>query len=268
MLGEIDDDVPVLRAEHRMREIDREVELEAVVRIEARPLVAVAHFDGRRARAGSAWRAACSTMPADCSRNTNGPALPSMIGSSGPATSTCRLSMPSPASADIRCSTVEIDAPSACERRRQPRVADVRRVRGNRRPARGRSMRWNTMPGVGGRRTQRELDPRAGVQADAGRANRRLQRALPQHGFESEGGARRTGSVAARDSRSVILTLRVPHPRPALRASADRACTHRARSVGLLAQERRNVRRIERRRRRRSSRWRPRRTTAGWSSLS
>ena len=37
---------------------------------------------------------------------------PSMIGISGPATSMCKLSIPRPASADIKCSTVEIDAPS------------------------------------------------------------------------------------------------------------------------------------------------------------
>jgi len=49
-------------------------------------------------------------MPADWRRKTNGPALPSMIGNSGPATSTLRLSTPTPASADIRCSMVEIDA--------------------------------------------------------------------------------------------------------------------------------------------------------------
>jgi hypothetical protein len=58
------------------------------------------------------FAADCSTIPADCSRNTNGAALPSMIGISGPATSMCRLSIPRPASADITCSTVEIDVPS------------------------------------------------------------------------------------------------------------------------------------------------------------
>ena len=46
MLGEVDDDLPILRPEHRMREVDREVELEPVKRIESRPFVAVAHFDG------------------------------------------------------------------------------------------------------------------------------------------------------------------------------------------------------------------------------
>ena len=55
MLGEIDDDVAVLGPEHRMRKIDREVQLEAVERVEARPLVAVAHLD-RRAHAQVALR--------------------------------------------------------------------------------------------------------------------------------------------------------------------------------------------------------------------
>ena len=52
--------------------------------------------------------ASCSMMPADCSRKTNGAALPSMIGNSAASTSTHALSMPSPANADIRCSTVDI----------------------------------------------------------------------------------------------------------------------------------------------------------------
>ena len=44
--------------------------------------------------------ARCSSMPADCSRNTNGPALPSMIGTSAAESSTIALSIPSPAKAD------------------------------------------------------------------------------------------------------------------------------------------------------------------------
>src|SRR5258706_10217859 len=51
-------------------------------------------------------------MPADWIRNTKVPALPSMIGTSSPDTSTNALSMPRPANADIRCSTVETRAPS------------------------------------------------------------------------------------------------------------------------------------------------------------
>src|SRR5438132_13026134 len=49
----------------------------------------------------------CSSMPADCSRNTKGPALPSMIGTSAAESSTTALSTPSPANADSRCSTAE-----------------------------------------------------------------------------------------------------------------------------------------------------------------
>jgi hypothetical protein len=58
------------------------------------------------------FAAGCSTMPADCSRKTKVPALPSMIGTSSPETSTNALSIPNPANADIRCSTVETRAPS------------------------------------------------------------------------------------------------------------------------------------------------------------
>src|SRR5258706_184251 len=45
-------------------------------------------------------------------RNTKVPALPSMIGTSSPETSTYALSMPRPAKADMRCSTVETRVPS------------------------------------------------------------------------------------------------------------------------------------------------------------
>ncbi len=48
----------------------------------------------------------CSWIPADWIRKTNGPALPSIIGTSGADSSTKQLSMPRPAKADIRCSTV------------------------------------------------------------------------------------------------------------------------------------------------------------------
>ena len=53
-------------------------------------------------------------MPADCSRKTKGPALPSMIGTSPALTSTSALSMPRPARADNKCSTVEIFTSPLC----------------------------------------------------------------------------------------------------------------------------------------------------------
>ena len=52
----------------------------------------------------SSW----SAIPAAWRRKTKGPALPSMIGISGPSTSIRQLSMPSPAIADKRCSIVDI----------------------------------------------------------------------------------------------------------------------------------------------------------------
>ena len=58
--------------EHRVIELDFEVDLEAVVRIEARPLVAVLDLDALQ-DAHETLAAFCSSMPADCSRNTNGP---------------------------------------------------------------------------------------------------------------------------------------------------------------------------------------------------
>ena len=51
-------------------------------------------------------------IPADCIKKTKGPALPSMIGISGPLTLIMQLSTPNPAMADRRCSMVAILDPS------------------------------------------------------------------------------------------------------------------------------------------------------------
>ena len=56
--------------------------------------------------------APCSTMPAHSIRNRKGAALPSMIGTSDPSSSTIALSISAPASAAITCSTVPILIPS------------------------------------------------------------------------------------------------------------------------------------------------------------
>ena len=172
VLGEVDDDLPVLRAEHRMREVDREVELEAVERLEARPLVAVAHLD-RREDAQVVLRARpARRCPPTAAGTRTAPALPSMIGISGPATSTCRLSMPRPAQRRHQVLDGRDRRAVLLERRRQARVADVQRVRGNR----DRLRQIDAMEhdaGVGRRRTQHEIDARAGVQADARRLDRR-----------------------------------------------------------------------------------------------
>jgi len=70
-----------------------------------------AHLSASRTSIGCKTRmnrlaAACSTTPADRIRYTNEPDEPSRIGISAASMSMFRLSMPSPASADIRCSTV------------------------------------------------------------------------------------------------------------------------------------------------------------------
>ena len=90
-------------------------------------------------------RAACSSMPADCSRNTNVPALPSMIGTSSAETSTNALSMPSPKKADIRCSTVETRAPS-CSSTVAMTVLLTLSARAGMAGLPGRSERQKTMP--------------------------------------------------------------------------------------------------------------------------
>jgi hypothetical protein len=70
-----------------MIEDDREIEAEAVVGRKARPFVAVPDLD-RLLDAQEFLGAFCSSIPADCSRNTKGAAEPSMIGSSAASTST------------------------------------------------------------------------------------------------------------------------------------------------------------------------------------
>jgi hypothetical protein len=70
------------------------------------PIVTVLRM--RMARRG----ASCSATPAHSMRKTNGAALPSMIGTSGPSSSTTTLSISAPASAAMRCSTVPMVSPS------------------------------------------------------------------------------------------------------------------------------------------------------------
>ena len=146
-------------------------------------------------------------MPADCSRNTNGPALPSMIGSSGPATSTCRLSMPRPASADIRCSTVEMRRAAALERRRQPRVADVLRLRRDR----------------DGLRQVDAMEHDAGVGARQGAASIRRARRCA---------ARRRSCLSRRSSACAAAACVVRVPAHVGRAARQRALSRILASVG------------------------------------
>ena len=55
--------------------------------------------------------ASCSRTPAHSTRKTKGAELPSITGTSGPSISTRALSMPHPAKAAIKCSTVATRAP-------------------------------------------------------------------------------------------------------------------------------------------------------------
>ena len=119
-------------------------------------------------------------MPADCSRKTNGP---------GAAVHDRDLG-----AGDVDVQVVDAEAGErrhqvldggdrravALQRRRQPRVADVPRVGrdGDRR------LEIDAMEddaGVRRRRAQRELDARAGMQTDARRLDRGLERPLLQH---------------------------------------------------------------------------------------
>ena len=124
----------------------------------------------------------CSSMPADCSRNTNGPALPSMIGTSrrGQIDVDVVDAQPGERRHQVLDGGDRARRPSpgtttgAC---RRPRTGSARISTGC-----GRSMRRNTMPVFGGGRPQRQVDLLAGVQTDAGGADHVLERALLDHG--------------------------------------------------------------------------------------
>ncbi len=189
VLGEIDDDVPVLRPEHRMREVDREIELEAVERIEACPLVAVAHLDGCK----DAQIALRRVLLDDAGRLQQEDERP------GTAIHDRDLG-----SGNVDVEVVDakarerghqvLDGGNAgtvmLQRRRQPRVADMQGVGGNGNGGR-KVDPMKDDPGVCHARPQRNLDARAGMQADAGRLDRRFEGALLLHGFRIFAGSPR-----------------------------------------------------------------------------
>jgi hypothetical protein len=78
-------------------------------------------------------------------RKTKVPALPSMIGTSSADTSTKALSMPSPANAAMRCSTVETRVPSFSITVAMT-VLDTYSARAGTPGLPGRSLRQKTMP--------------------------------------------------------------------------------------------------------------------------
>ncbi len=169
----------------RVGEVDLEAELVAVVRLQPRPLERWRpRLRAPRPAACTRMKrrgAFCSSMPALCSRNTKDAAEPSRIGTSSAVMSTYRLSMPRPAQADIRCSTVCTLAPPLemvdARRVSVTASADIGMSTGS-----GRSTRRNTMPVSGWRRPQRQLDPLAAVQPHADGAGEGLEGALLEHG--------------------------------------------------------------------------------------
>ena len=158
--------------------------------------------------------------------------------------------MPRPASADIRCSTVETRRAVASRARRQSRVSPTRvGLRADRRPGAARSMRRNTMPVSAGAGRSVDLDLRAGVQADAGRADRVLERALLQHGARiglahcgrsAQQRVRAVDTVIVRREASSARALSRPTRRRGRRFAGSVGAPAPS-SVGLLAQERRDV---------------------------
>ncbi len=104
--------------------------------------------------------AGCSCTPACCNKNTNDEAEPSMIGISSALTSMNILSMPRPAQADIRCSTVETRAPSLISTEAM-RVSPTAIALAGNSTMGSRSTRRNTMPlsGAAGRKVSSTLVP-------------------------------------------------------------------------------------------------------------
>jgi len=189
VLGEVDDDVPVLRSEHRVREVDREVEAEPVAGVEARPLVAVADLD-RRDDAEVALRRGLL----DDAR-----ALQQEHERTGAAVHDRDLR-----TGDVDVQVVDAEARERAhqvldgrdgrrafpQRRRQPRVADLRGRRRDR-DGRGEIRAMEDDARLRRRRAQHEFDAGAGVQPDAGRARGGLEGALAEHvGVDSRAGRR------------------------------------------------------------------------------
>jgi hypothetical protein len=133
-------------------ELDLEAERVALVRLEARPLrsraLAFPDLDRRRTRR-KRLGASCSAMPALCRRKTNDAAEPSRIGTSSAVMSTTRLSRPSPAQAESRCSTVFTFGPSgppSADSVVAMRVSQTLSAAALMTTGRGRSTRRKTMP--------------------------------------------------------------------------------------------------------------------------
>jgi hypothetical protein len=160
-------------------ELDLEVDLEAVVGREARPLVAVAHLDGP-ADADEALRRVLLGNAGRLDEEHEGPGAAVHDRHLGADSSTVALSMPSPASADMRCSMVATrtpslisDVPSVVSPTCMPSALDL-----HRRIEVGAA---EHDAGIDRRRAEGHEDLLARVQPHAGRPDGVLQSALSQH---------------------------------------------------------------------------------------
>ena len=126
----------------------------------------------RRSSSSCATGRACSTVPAHSIRRTNGWALPSIAGTSGPLISTSTLSISQAASAAIRCSIIRTVAATPATRHGDAvggrRMVEVRqRIAGAARAVDAAEPDARALR----RRAEREADPGAAVEADAGAAD-------------------------------------------------------------------------------------------------
>ena len=130
------------------------------------------HLDRRAGCAGSASATACSTMPADCSRKTNGPGA--AVHDRNLRTGDVDVQVVDAESGERRHQVLDRGNRGAVLLRASTTAACRRRCSASAGMATGcaRSTRWNTMPVSGGAGRKHDLDARPGVQADARRLDR------------------------------------------------------------------------------------------------
>ena len=179
MLGKIDRDVPVFRSEHRVREIDGEIEHEPLMWIEARPLVVLPRFDGRL----DPQIAFGSRLLDDAGRLQQKDERPrASIHDRDLGTGNVDVQIVDSQPGKRRHQMLHRRDSSSVlfQRRRQARVADIASVSGYRYRF-GQIGAVENNAGIRRRGAQHHLDAYASVQTNPGRLDLVLERALSEH---------------------------------------------------------------------------------------
>ncbi len=198
-----------------MIELDLEIHLEALERIEARPLVAVADLHGLLHADEALGRGLLlDARGLQQKYERAGAAVHDRHFAGG--SSTRALSMPRPAKADSRCSTVEMRAAALYQRGTERGLTDVLGARGNiHRLRQIDAAKADAL--IGGSGLERHHDFLAGMQSHAGGPDRIAQRSLADHSFDPTGITLRTrGSAASKDQRYRITAAALTPCRQAL----------------------------------------------------